>query len=602
MQTLCHLSVLIHEQAKKYGEKRVITYHEFGHEAWSTVSWNEFSLKVKAVSNALLNLGVKVQENIGIFSQNAAEYLYTDYGAWGIRAVTVPFYATSSEQQLAYIINDAAIRILFVGEQEQYDRAKKVFHLCPTLEKIIVFDKSVRISTHDPNTIYFTDFLQLADGLPRQIEVEEIARQAKEDDICNILYTSGTSGDSKGVILTEGQFLAAMKSNGECVPVHSKDRVITFLPISHVLERAWDMLVLTKGGELIVNTNPHDILKSLVETNPTCMAAVPRFWEKVYNKVQETIEKAPPMKRKIFKHALEIGRRYNLDYVRKCKRPPLSLALQYKMVDKLVLSLVRKQLGLTQPHIFPTAGAAVAPAIEVFVNSIGINMLVGYGLTESLATVTCDRLNTPTTIGSVGRPINGISIKFGENDEILLKGPTITKGYYKRQALNEQSFDKDGYFRTGDAGYMKDGELFLTERLKDLFKTSNGKYIAPQMIESTLMVDKYIDQVVVVANERKYVAALIVPEYRLLEEYAHDNGISFANREELCANKKINAMLAERIETLQQKLAGYEQVKKFTLLPHHLSMEKGELTNTLKVRRNVLNKNYAQEIEKMYEE
>ncbi len=602
MQTLCHLAVLIHEQAKKYGEKRVLTYHEFGHEAWKSVSWNQFSMKVKAVSNALLNIGVKVQENIGVFSQNAVEYLYTDYGAWGIRAVTVPFYATSSEQQVEYIVNDAEIRVLFVGEQEQYDKARKIFHLCPTLEKVIIFDRTVRISTHDPNAIYFDDFLKLAEGLPRQIEVEELWKQACDEDICNILYTSGTSGDSKGVVLTAGQYMAAMKANGECVPVGSKDRVIAFLPISHVLERAWDILVLTKGGELIINTNPHDIQKSMIETNPTCMAAVPRFWEKVYNKVQEKIEKAPPFKRKLFKNALEIGRRYNLDYVRKCKRPPLGLAMKYKMVDKLILSIVRKQLGLINPHIFPTAGSAVAPAIEIFVNSIGINMLVGYGLTESLATVTCDRLNTPTTVGSVGRLISGISIKFGENDEVLLKGPTITQGYYKRHSLNEQAFDEEGYFHTGDAGYMKNGELFLTERIKDLFKTSNGKYIAPQMIESTLMVDKYIDQVVVIANERKYVSALIVPEYRLLEEYARDNGISFADREELCANKKVNDLIAERIETLQQKLAGYEQVKRFTLLPHHLSMEKGELTNTLKVKRNVLSKNYAREIEKMYEE
>lgn len=602
MQTLCHLAVLIHEQAKKYGKKRVLTYHEFGEEAWRSITWDDFSMKVKAVSNALLNLGVKVQENIGVFSQNAAEYFYTDYGAWGIRAVTVPFYATSSEQQLQYIINDAEIRILFVGEQEQYDKARKIFHLCPTLEKIIIFDRTVRISTHDPNTIYFADFLRLADGLPRQIEVDELAKQASSDDICSILYTSGTSGDSKGVILTDGQFMAAMKANGKYVPVNSRDRVITFLPISHVLERAWDMLVLTVGGELIVNTNPQDILKSMVETNPTCMASVPRFWEKVYNKVEETIGKASPIKRKLFRHALEVGRRYNLDYVRKCKRPPLSLALQYKVMDKMVLSLVRKQLGLTHPHIFPTAGAAVAPAIEFFVNSIGIKMLVGYGLTESTATVCCDWLSQPTTVGSVGRVLDGISVKFGDNDEILLKGPTITPGYYKRKTLNEQAFDEEGYFRTGDAGYMKDGQLYLTERLKDLFKTSNGKYIAPQMIESTLMVDKFIDQVVIIANERKYVSALIVPEYRLLEEYARDCGIKFADREELCADKRINKMIAERIATLQQTLAGYEQVKKFTLLPHHLSMEKGELTNTLKVRRNVLNKNYAAEIEKMYEE
>ena len=229
-------------------------------------------------------------------------------------------------------------------------------------------------------------------------------------------------------------------------------------------------------------------------------------------------------------------------------------------------------------------------------------MVVGYGLTESLATVSCDRENMPYTIGSVGRPINGLEVKIGENDEILLKGPTITPGYYKRDAINKEAFTEDGFFRTGDAGYIKNGELFLTDRIKDLFKTSNGKYIAPQMIESLLLVDKFIDQVAIVANERKFVSALIVPEFRLVEEWAKDHGIAFESRENLCANPKVHKMMMDRIQTLQQQLAHYEQIKRFTLIAHHFSMESGELTNTLKIRRPVIYKNYKAEIDKMYEE
>lgn len=229
-------------------------------------------------------------------------------------------------------------------------------------------------------------------------------------------------------------------------------------------------------------------------------------------------------------------------------------------------------------------------------------MIVGYGLTESLATVSCDHLGEPYTVGSVGQPIDTIDIKISEEGEILLKGPTITIGYYNREDLTKQSFTEDGYFKTGDAGYMKDGELFLTERIKDLFKTSNGKYIAPQMIESKLLVDKFIDQIAIIADQRKFVSALIIPVYSLLEEYAREHHIPFNTREELCANQQIIDMMKERIDTLQQQLAHYEQVKRFTLLPHHLSMEKGELTNTLKIRRRVLNENYKAEIEKMYEE
>jgi long-chain acyl-CoA synthetase len=244
----------------------------------------------------------------------------------------------------------------------------------------------------------------------------------------------------------------------------------------------------------------------------------------------------------------------------------------------------------------------VSKEVEEFVHILGLNMIVGYGLTESLATVSCDHRDEPFTIGSVGRPIEGIEIRIGENSEILLKGPTITRGYYNRDAINKESFTEDGFFRTGDAGYMKDGELYLTERIKDLYKTSNGKYVAPQAVESKLLVDKYIEQIAVIADERKFVSALIVPAYALLEEYAREQGIPFTGREDLCTNEKIIKMLTERINTLQQGLAGYEQVKRFTLLTEPFTMENGELTNTLKTRRPVIIKNYAEVIEKMYEE
>ena len=602
MQTNCHMSVLVHEQAKKYGDREMLIYQDFSGKEWKSLSWNEVSAAVMQVSNALLNLGVKVQENIGIFAQNCVQYLQCDFGAWGIRAVTIPFYATSSEQQIQFMVNDAKIRFLFVGEQEQYDKARRIVSLCPTLERIIVFDPLVRISTHDPNALYFSDFLKLGENLPRQTEVEKLQQEASFDDIANILYTSGTTGDSKGVILTHGQFHAAFDTNGRCVPVTEKDRVMNFLPYTHIFERGWAILSLTIGATMIINTYPLQVQQSMRETHPTCMSAVPRFWEKVYMGVMDKIDHANPIERKLFKHALNVGRKHNIEYLSLGKKPPMALHLEYEMLNRTVFSLVRKELGLENAHFFPTAGAAVSAHVEEFVHSIGLNMIVGYGLTESLATVSCDHLGEPYTIGSVGQPIDTIDIKISEEGEILLKGPTITIGYYNREDLTKQSFTEDGYFKTGDAGYMKDGELFLTERIKDLFKTSNGKYIAPQMIESKLLVDKFIDQIAIIADQRKFVSALIIPVYTLLEEYAREHHIPFNTREELCAHPQIIDMMKERIDTLQQQLAHYEQVKRFTLLPHHLSMEKGELTNTLKIRRRVLNENYKAEIEKMYQE
>lgn len=602
MQTNSHLSVLVHDQAKNYADREAMIYQDFGCEQWKSYSWNEFSSCVRTVSNAMLNLGVKVQENVGVFSQNCPQYLFCDYGAWGIRAVTVPFYATSSEQQIQFIINDAKIRFLFVGEQEQYEKAHRVMALCPTLERIIVFDRSVTLSPRDPNALYFDDFLKLGDGFPRQTEVEKCAREATFDDLANILYTSGTTGESKGVMLTHGQYHAALEANGKCVNIHDDDRVLNFLPFAHIFEKAWAVLAVTVGATLIVNNDPKRVQQSMRDTNPTCMSAVPRFWEKVYAGVMEKIEKAGSLQQRIFSNALAVGRKYNIEYLSRGKRPPLTLRLKYDVINKALFGKVRKELGLVNANIFPTAGAAISAHVEEFVHSIGINMIAGYGLTESLATVSCDRLGEPYSVGSVGRIIDGLDVKISEEGEVLLKGPSIFHGYYNRDDITAASFTEDGYFKTGDAGYIKDGELFLTERIKDLFKTSNGKYIAPQMIETRLLVDKYIDQIAVIADERKFVSALIVPEYRLLEEYAKANGIEYGSMEELCADKRINEMIKERIDTLQQQLAYYEQVKRFTILPKPFTMDNGELTNTLKLKRRVVNENYKAAIDKMYEE
>ena len=602
MQTRCHLSVLALKLAEKYGDRAAFTYKDFGGTAWKQMSYNRFAQLVKQASNALLNLGIKPQDTIGVFSQNTIQYLITDFGAYGVRTISIPFYATASEQQIQYMINDAGIRFLFVGEQEQYDKAHRIFALCHTLERIIIFDRSVRISTHDPAALYFDDFLKLGEGLPRQSEVEQLYAQANNDDLCNILYTSDTTGQSKGVMLTYGQYREGFRVNDAVLPLSEDDVFLNFLPYTHIFERAWCYLGLTEGALQCINLRPADVQRSMQEVHPTCMCAVPRFWEKVYQAVLEKMENGSFMERKLIREALEVGKRYWVNYKSKGKNAPMGLSLQYKLYDKTIIKLLRKTLGLERANFFPTAGAAVSPEVEVFAHAAGINMVVGYGLTESLAAVSCDIPGKPVTIGSVGRLIDKIEIKFGENDEILLRGKTITPGYYKKDSQTKEAIDADGWFHTGDAGYMKNGELFLRERIKDLFKTSNGKYIAPQMIESKLVLDRYFDQAVIVADKRKFVSALIVPSYKLLEDYAKAKGISVASREELCTHPAIIKFYTERIETLQQDLAHYEQIKRFILLPHPFTMDNGELTNTLKVRRRVVYEHYAEQIEQIYAE
>ena len=330
-----------YEQAKKYGDRTVFEYKDFGGTVWKKVSWRDFGTNVRRVSLAMLAMGVKVQENIGVFSQNSLPYIYTDFGAFGVRAVTIPFYATSSEQQLQYVINDAQIRFFFVGEQEQYDKARRVQALCPTLERIVIYDQSVALAEHDTTSVYFKDFIEEGKD-ESEDKLNSLLSSICGDDIANILSTSGTTGDSKGVVLTHGQYMAAFRANDKCVPVGEDDRVITFLPITHIFERGWDFLALTEGATIIINTDPHEIQQSMRETHPTCMSAVPRFWEKVYAGVQEKIDTASGLQKKMFMGAMEISRRYNIDCKANGKKPGLALSLKYKFINKTVLSLVRK--------------------------------------------------------------------------------------------------------------------------------------------------------------------------------------------------------------------------------------------------------------------
>jgi long-chain acyl-CoA synthetase len=593
-------SVLIHQQAKKYGDRVALKHRDYKTSTWIPTTWNQFSDTVATVSNALIEMGVGVQENIGVFTQNKPESLFMDFGAFGIRAVTVPLYATSSEAQVHYILEDAGIRYLFVGEQQQYDVAFRVMALSPTLKQIVVFDREVKFDARDESTIYFDDFLAMGKNRQHQAEVDKRTAESDTEDIMNILYTSGTTGESKGVMLSHAGYEAVMDAHIDRFPsFNENDVVINFLPFTHVFERAFSCWCLCVGAEMNINLRPQDIQMTIKEVRPTVMCSVPRFWEKVYSGVNEVIASATGVKKTLMQDAIKVGREHNVNYVCKGKTPPLWLHMKYKFYEKTIYSLLKKTLGLDRGSFFPTAGAAIPPAVQEFVLSVGINMLAGYGLTESIATVSCENL-FDHEIGSVGKLMPHMQVKFGENDEILLKGPAITKGYYKKEAVTKASFTEDGWFRTGDAGYVKDGFLFLTERIKDLFKTSNGKYIAPQAIETKMVVDRYIDQISIIADERKFVAALIVPDYKLVEKFAADKGIQYASMAELLKHDAVMELFKERIDTLQQQFAHYEQIKKFTLLPEPFSMAKGELTNTLKIKRSVLNKNYAAEIEAMY--
>ena len=595
------MSVLVQRQAEKYGDKTALKYRDYETSQWIPISWNEFSQTVRQAANAMVALGIEPQENIGIFSQNKPECFFTDFGAFANRAVTIPLYATSSPAQAQYIVNDAQIRFLFVGEQFQYDAAFSVFGFCPSLKQIIIFDHAVVRDPRDTTSVYFDEFLEMGKGLPHNDVVEARTAAASDNDLANILYTSGTTGEPKGVMLMHYNYMEAFRTHEIRIPtLTDRDVSMNFLPLTHVFERGWAYVCLQRGTQICVNLRPQDIQTTIKEVRPTVMCSVPRFWEKVYQGVQERIEQETGLKKAMMLDAIKVGRAHNLDYLRRGKNPPLMLHLKYKFYEKTVYALLKKTIGIENGTFFPTAGAAVSDEVCEFVHSVGINMVVGYGLTETTATVSCF-LPKNFVIGSVGELMPDLEAKIGEDNEILLRGKTITPGYYKKAEATAATIDADGWFHTGDAGRIEGNTIYLTDRIKDLFKTSNGKYICPQALEAKLAIDRYIDQIAVIADQRKFVSALIVPVYGYVKEYAKEKGIECDSMEELLQHPKVQALFRARIDTLQQQFAHYEQVKRFTLLPEPFSMERGELTNTLKLKRSVVAKNYKEVIDRMYE-
>ena len=597
-----HFAELIHRQAEKYGNRTALKHRDNATGKWLKISWREFSDKVMLTAKAMAKFGIKVQENIGVYSQNMPQCLYTDFGAYGNRVVSIPMYATNSPGQIEYIINDAKIRTLFVGEQLQYNNAFKVQKDSKYLERLVVFDPAVKMNPEDKTSIYFDDFLRLGDNAHAESTVKIRMTEAVPEDLATIIYTSGTTGESKGVMLPHSCYLEAMRIHDVRLPlVTDKDLSMSFLPMTHIFEKAWCYYCLHKGVTIAINQDPKMIQKTLPEVHPTLMCNVPRFWEKVYAGVHEKINSASPAMKKIFLDAIETGRRYNLEYKNKGIPAPCSLKLKFQFYNKTVFTLLKKVLGIERGRFFPVAGAPLSDTINEFLRSVNVPIAYGYGLSETTATV-CFYPEIGFQFGSIGEVMPGVQVKIDPgNNEILVKGKTVMSGYYNKPEETRKAFTEDGFFRTGDAGRLEGNTLFFTERIKDLYKTSNGKYIAPQAIEMVMSGDNYIEQIAVIGDQRKFVSALIVPAYPLLEKYAGEKGISFESREELVKNKDIIRFIEARVEEHQKNLASYEKIKRFTLLPEPFMMG-CELTDTLKLRRPVVLQKYATEIEAMYEE
>lgn len=595
-----HFARLVPEKAAAFSDKTVIRIRDYGKGNWKSITWYDFDKDVTRCAKALIEQSILEKDRVGIFSQNRSECLVAEYAIYSNRAISVPMYATSTTAQIEYIINDSGMHVLFVGDQYQYDRAYEAQRTCKGLKQIVIFNPDVRLALTDVHTMYFSEFLQTGLLSKSEAELETRRKNAQEDDLANIMYTSGTTGEPKGVILTHAMFLEAMRVNDKKLSAIGENEVsICFLPLTHIFEKAWSHFCLNKGMRIDINTRPTDIQMILKEVQPTCMCNVPRFWEKIYEGVQDAINAKPKMVRRLFDEGVRIGRKYHIDTKRKNLPVPLTLQLRYQFFDKLFFSKIRKTVGLQNSKILPVAGARLSNDLLLFFRSIGLPIYYGYGLTESTATVSAYD-ETGYRVGSVGNIVDGLQVKISAEGEILLKGKTITPGYYKKPEETAACLTEDGFFRTGDAGTMDGEHLMVTERIKDLYKTSNGKYIAPQKIETALCEDRYIDMVAVIGNEQKFVSALIVPTFDKIPELCKLLGIEFTTLTAALMDERIYNFYEERVRKTQKHMASYEQIRRFTLLTQAFSMANGELTDTLKIRRKVVAEHYAVEISSMY--
>ena len=591
---------LIPKQSAKYGEREALRFRDYETQVWSSITWKGFSEQIDRAAGALLVNGVEEQGRVCLFTQNCPEVLITHFGAFYNRAIPVPIYATSSKDEAAYIVNDSGATILFTGDQGQYDIARQIIGNCPTLKFIVTLHPSVVRQSDDKSTLTWEEFLKTGDKLGKEVlnKLEARKRAGVESDIMYLIYTSGTTGVPKGVMLMHSNMNAAMDAHIERFEPIIDDKTdvsLSFLPFSHVFELGWTMVCLTSGIRVAINYNPKEIQRAVKEVQPNYMCSVPRFWEKVYTAINDNLASAKPVVRMMVKQAIRIGKTRNMKYTRVGKKAPAIIERQYQYFEKKVFKKLRGAIGVTDGKMFPTAGAMLSDNITEFMHAVGINITIGYGLSETNASVSFFKPGE-WTLGTIGMPISSIEVKIGDKNEILVKGPTVMKGYYNKPEETAEAIDADGWFHTGDCGEIAPtGELILTERLKDLFKTSNGKYIAPQVGQ-----DKFIEQVTIIGDGRKYVSALIVPDFEELKAYADKKHIEYHSIEELVNSPDIHKMMEDRINDYQKDLASYEQIKRFVLLPKAFTMESGELTNTLKIKRAVISKRYRPLIDAMY--
>ena len=584
---------------KNYGSSKTYLKYKVNGK-YVDVNYQEVRDITENLALGLASLGVKREDKVAIISENRPEWYYTDLAVLSLGAIDVPLYPISTSDSIEYMLNNSESVGIVVSTKFQLNKVLKVKPKCKHLKFVINISND---DTENESGVYtFNEVLKMGEiyknehsnHLKNQIEL------IREDDICTIIYTSGTTGEPKGVTLTHRNILSNVKAACEVVHITDKDTFLSFLPLSHIFERmAGYYLAFSCGSSVAFAEGIEKVATNMGEIKPTVMTGVPRLFERMYNKIRRNVENQPEKKQKIFNWGISVGQEF-ADLKRNNESIPLTLNVKYKLADKLVFNKLRAVTG-GNLRFFISGGAALARELGVFFEAVGILVLEGYGLTESSPVITVNREND-YKFGSVGKPVPGVEVKIAKDGEILAHGPNIMRGYYKKKKETSEMI-KDGWLHTGDIGvFDAEGFLIITDRKKSLFKTSGGKYIAPTPIENMFLGSKYIDQFIIIGDKRMFISALIVPDFEALKEYADANRIPYSSNEDLIQLKQIDEMMQKEFSEFQRKLAGYEKVRKFTLLNKPFTIEAGEMTPSLKLKRNVIEARYSDLIEDMYKE
>lgn len=588
-----HLARMILANAQRFAGHTAMRYEVDG--SWRSISYEALGEQIQVAAKALLDLGIRPGDKIGIFSPNRPQWAIVDFAITSVGAVAVAIYATETAKGAEYIARDAELRLVFVGGQAQYDKVESFMATQSQLETIVAFDDDVALQGSD--SMHFGDFMERGRASEHDSALQACLERGSPEDVAAIIYTSGTTGPPKGAMLTHANFFHQFAAIDARFEVGSADRSLCFLPLSHAYERTWSYYVFKCGAQNNYIPSPKRVLDYLAAVKPTVMVSVPLLYEKVYAGIKGRMEMASPVRRRLFTWASKIGKRYHEKKSAHRAIGPL-LALEYALADRLVLAKIRSIMGGSK-NFLSAGGAPLSAAVEEFFFAAGLPIYQGYGLTETAPMITC---NAPGAFkfGTVGRPVRDVEVRLGDMGEIQVRGPNVMLGYYNKPEETHRAF-VDGWFKTGDIGELdEDGFLHVTDRIKDLIITDSGENVAPQHIESLLSTDPYIEHVVALGDKRKFLTVIIVPQFAALEEYARAHAIPFSSVSDLITQPEIHDFYRERMEQLSVDLAPYERPKKFTLLDHALTQEAGELTPTQKVKRKEIVTRYADAIERMY--